>query len=73
MFRPLLPDEAPEVAYEPATFFASQDNQAYLSRKSLFHCLSNLILIPTTSSQSDTFQVKSHLLVKQTDLWYLIV
>ncbi len=35
MFRPLLPDEAPEVTYEPATFFASQDNQAYLSRKSL--------------------------------------
>jgi len=23
MFRPLLPDEAPEVTYEPATYFAS--------------------------------------------------
>jgi len=23
LFRPLLPDEAPEYTYEPATFFAS--------------------------------------------------
>jgi hypothetical protein len=23
MFRPLLPDEAPEVTYEPATYFTS--------------------------------------------------